>query len=349
MITAQAWHEQACRKAPTEPTPVSALGWERLHEQGRQAHLHQLRGWMGSLWFETATMRTTMAGISRVVDDNRYTAPGAKRIAAISGPYAVGKSTMINRWAREQYRTWIGPEVLHTDVLPVWTPSVGVEADLVPIVRVNLQANARIKEFDAQVLQFLGLPAVGVARSMTSRLTRAIARHGVRVVIVDDVHLLKTNWKGGRDVLDHLKHVNTEIGEHHASLVLVGAELGMSQIVTDPQIAARLELFELTSLRADIAEQQQAWCRVLGAIETQLIPHLPDAEPGFLGARAAGLIWRRTQGYIGDLAALIAGAVTVAYGSRDFTITSKHLRDVRLSARAEAAEADLLRTRRKSA
>lgn len=323
--------------------------WRRLSGPARQDHLHRLRGWMGSLWFETPAMAAAMAGTSRVVDDNSYTAPGAKKIDAISGPYAVGKSTMINRWARAQYRTWTGQGSLDAQALPVWTPSAGVEADLVPVVRVNLQANARIKEFDAQVLQFLGLPAVGVARSMTSRLTRAVARHGVRVVIVDDVHLLKTNWKGGRDVLDHLKHVNTEIGEHQASLVLVGAELTMGQIVTDPQIAARLELFELDNLRADISEQQHAWRQLLDQVEKAIAPHLPESEPGFLSTQCAGLAWRRTQGYVGDLAALVAGAVTAAYGHGQFTITPARLNEVPVSARAAAAEADLLRSRRRSA
>lgn len=340
------WHEEARRPSPPEPAAVTPLAWSTMTSDRRSAHIGELRAWFSSLLISTRAAQRTTSEISRVVTENKYTPPGAKRIAVVSGPNAVGKSTMINDWARQHYRHCLGRGAMLQPGPAVWNPLPGVEADLAPIVRINMQANARIKEFDSQALQFLGLPGEGVARQMTNRLTRAMRRHGVEVLIVDDVHLLRTRLQGGRDVLDHLKHINTELGEHHATLVLVGADLIDGHIVTDPQIAGRLELFELHSVSIDTPEQQAAWQSLLQGVERPLLRHLPSAQPGFLCAQAAGLIWRPTQGYLGDVTALVSGALGIALTTSTFTISGEHLQAVALTRRAELAKRALERPTR---
>jgi len=85
----------------------------------------------------------------------------------------------------------------------------------------------------------------------------------VRLVVVDDAHLLKMNRVGGREVLDYLKFLNTELGELHGTLVLVGAHLDGGPIVTDPQIEARLHLLHLHPFGIEAREEQVAWKRFL--------------------------------------------------------------------------------------
>lgn len=352
MVTAETWHRQSCGTPPREPEPMTAHAWAELSEPAREEHLRQLRRWLAGLHFITPDSAAAETAVRRMVSDNRDSAPGAKPIAALSGPNGVGKSTTTIAIARRLYRDAItaatGADAPTPDRMPTWHPATGVRADLVPVVRVNLPASARIKEFNAQILTFLGLPVSGVARTMTTRLVSAMVRHGVQVVFVDDVHLLKVNWKGGRDVLDHLKHINTELGENGATLVMVGADIAAGPIVSDRQISARLELFTMRPLSADTGPDQRRWQRLLADLEAPLLAHLPHAEPGFLSTDFAGLTWRRTQGYLGDLTAIVYAAVTDAYRDATFSIAERSLTNAPTSRRAQLAAQELAakRTRR---
>lgn len=55
-------------------------------------------------------------------------------------------------------------------------------------------------------------------------------------------------------------------------------------------------------------------------------------------ARHAGLIWRRSQGYVGDTARLLAAATHEAGLDGTFALTPDHLRAPMLSSRAHGAE-----------
>lgn len=342
------WHRQCVAKEPAEPFPLTKTQWSRLSDAELEAHRTQLRQWIRNLYIDSPELAEIEATLTAVVDANSESPPGAKQLVAVTGPNALGKSTLVKRWARSRYRHWIQDGSVELDSLPVWAPTPDVEADLCPVVWVNLHSSARIKEFDAQFLEFFGLPGEGVTRSLSTRVIRAAARHGVKVLVVDDAHLLKTNWKGGRDVLDHVKHINTELGEQGASIVLVGANLAGGDIVTDPQIAGRLRLVTLPTYGTVTRAEQERWQRVLVDVEDKLLPHLPAGTPGMLESDLAGPLWKRTQGYIGDLARLIAEAVINANADGSHSISARHIAAVPLSARAESGEEDMNRQKPRS-
>ena len=146
------------------------------------------------------------------------------------------------RWGRAQYRTWTsGAHVDHRG-RPVTPPADGYDADLCPIVWINLPAGATSSGVDRQILNFFGLPWEGAVAEFTNRAIRAARRHQAQVLIVDDAHLLKTDCKSGRVALDHIKHLNTELGYIDTTLVVVGANLEDGDLVNDPQIAGRLKM-----------------------------------------------------------------------------------------------------------
>ena len=142
------------------------------------------------------------------------------------------------------------------------------EADLCPVAWIDLPAGAKIKDVDVKILEFYGLPGEGLIRHLSERAIRAAARHRTRALIVDDAHLLKTDWKGGRDVLDHVKHINTELGEIGATLLLVGADLDGGDLVTDPQITGRLKLQEtFPHYGTDNIEQMRTWQTIVRRLD----------------------------------------------------------------------------------
>lgn len=173
---------------------------------------------------------------------------------------------------------------------------------------------------------------------MTTRIADVVDNHRLRVLIVDDANLLNLRHRDARDVLDHLKHVNTVLGQRGASMVLVGANLEDGAIFSDPQIAGRLRTVRLQPFTVDTPQEVSAWQGFLRDVEKVLLPYLPAARPGLLAGTHAPRIWRRTQGYLGDTARLITEAAHLAAVDDSWTITTAHLERVSLSKRATSSE-----------
>lgn len=315
--------------------------------KARTQRLAELRQWMNGLYVETTETRAVADRLTEIIDENTETGPGAKLIASVTGVNTLGKSTAVRRWATQKYMEWTADAPTGGGRLPSWNPQPAIDADLCPVVWLNLQSAAMVKGFNSQILDFFGLPATGAAHRMSTVAVRALARHGARAVVIDDVQLLRTNWKGGREVLDHVKYINTELGEFNATLILVGTNLATSAIMSDAQIAGRLQPLELVPYGIGTSAEQHAWQRMLHRLEGHLIPHLPRAREGLITSQLAGPVWKRCQGYVGDATRLLRSATLAAIADGTHTLTLNHLKDVRLSDRAHSAEIQIDRRRRK--
>jgi hypothetical protein len=335
-VNSRLWHSYCVSPAAPEPTPLSLRQWKTLSQANRRSHTIQLRKWLAQFYIETPELRTITKALSKVVDGNRDAPPGAKDIALITGPFLAGKSTLTKRWARDRYIEWTSNSSRDARGRPVWHPDPGAEYDECPVVWINLQAGSQKTDFDSQLLTFFGLPDMTPTRKMTDAAIGAARRHRVRIVVVDDVNLMKTDLKKGREVLDHIKHVNTELGEEDASVVLVGADLAGGDLVSDPQIKGRLKSQIFPRYDADNDDGKRSWQRILRGVETRLLPHLPAGKDGMLYTRLAGELWYRTQGYLGDLNDLIMTATLDAVNDGAYRIVRRHLDAVVLSDRAQS-------------
>lgn len=328
------FHQQAVR-VPRLAPEVSAAQIAALNDQQLGQLAREVNAWLAGLYVDTGTARTVMAHMEMTLDFNEYSLPGSKAIAGLSGPNGAGKSTLLHRWAARYYKNSIrqfppGP-VLHR-----WEPTPGVSADVIPVVWINLQANSKIAEVDGQILMFLRAGSTGTIRELTSRTVKAIARHHVRVLVIDDVHLLNTGSVHGRNVLDHLKHLNTELGEQGASLVLAGANLDDGALVSDMQIATRLRMQHLRPLSARTKTDIQEWDRLLGDVATQLAPGLADGSVDHVLEHSEHL-HHLTAGYPGELINLLKYATINAVMLRTGRITRSCLDHAPLSHRATMA------------
>nr|WP_255427650.1 TniB family NTP-binding protein [Yimella sp. cx-51] len=285
--------------------------------------VHAVTAWVAATYVELPTARYGSDFLTRTVQFNEAGLPGAKTIPAISGPNGAGKSTLCHQWAANYYREQVAP-FRRDGGVHRWEPTPGLTADVAPVVWVNLQANAQVAEVDVQILQFLGLGLSGVVRELSTRAVKAMIRHRVRVLLIDDVHLLNLTRNGGRDVLDHLKHLNTELGEHGGSLVLVGANLHTTSLVTDTQIAARLRVYQLKPINLDSREERERWSAVVRAAEPGLTPVLPAARTGFLDQHAQ-LLHDLSGGDPGHLITVLKEAAINAIITRYGTITDEIL------------------------
>jgi hypothetical protein len=337
-MDSQIWHDYCVAAPPQPPAILTVKQWAALTREDFELQMQTLEQWLGHVYVDTPELTAITRTMTRTVRSNAYSPPGAKNIIALSGRNLAGKSTLAKRWARDIYRDLITDSPVDDRGRPIRRPTHGWEVDFCPVVFLNMGAGAKMAAFDGLILSFFGLPTSGLVRELTASAVRAIQRHRTKVLVIDDAHFIKTVCKDARDVLDHIKKINTEIGEVGATLVLVGADLTDNALAHDPQIAGRMKLRAFPEYEIDSADHQSAWQRIVRDLENQVLPHLPAGKPGMLFTELAGELWYRTQGYLGDLRELVCDATLLATEDRSHRIQRKHLDMVDLSVRAELEE-----------
>lgn len=308
-MDAFSFHELSTMPKPALPSATAAQLADSNDKQ-LMDHARAIAQWLPGLFMELSETRALKAHMDVTVQFNAVALPGAQTIVALGGPNGAGKSTLSHQWAMQFYRRQVEPFPL-AGRLHRWEPEQGRSANVVPVVWVNLQARAKIAELDAQILRFLGRGVSGSIRDLTMRVVQAITDHRVQALVIDDVHLLNTKYQDGRDVLDHLKHLNTELGERGGTMIMIGANLQDTPMYADPQIASRMRFLQLRPVTVDDPAGKERWKLLLREIEHTLSPAFPGTDPGMLQAHAP-LMHRLTGGYLGELTNLVKNASLAA-------------------------------------
>lgn len=259
---------------------------------------------------------------------------GARTLTALTAPFTAGKSTTVKSVARELHCDWLAD--LADEERPRWSPPgrEDVDADRIPIVYVNLQSDTSSKDLYAQILTFMGHGATWTRSQLAINTTNAFATHGVKLLILDDAHMLRTHLKQGQATLDAIKVIATELGEIGGMMCLVGSWSGASDLLDDPQVRGRLSLHELDTYKIGSKLDRALWQRLLKAWELQIQQFLPGLRSGDLSQTAARYLYERTQGYVGDLAKCLSTATGCALRAQRATLIADDLAQARLSARA---------------
>lgn len=339
-MDARMWHRQATATPTALPDPMPATRFDSLPVEEQDAYWSELSQGLPALVVPSVLTARAEGCLTRLVAVNDRRPPGAKSVIGIDAPFAVGKSTFVKTWAQGTYRDRTA--TANPEVLPTWSPETEITADWVPQVYITLRAASRIKDINASILAFLGYPSEGLVRVTTTRVVKVLATHGTRLLIVDDVHMLSTTHAEGRAVLDYLKFLNTELGELGGTMVLVGAHLEGGPLYQDPQITGRLDKIALAPYEITTVGGRADWQQFLRGLEEMLLPYFDTVPAGTFSRELAGHIWRRTQGYVGDTVRLVTHAMLDGFDDAQDEVTRDLLGQVPLSARAAAAEADLL-------
>ena len=338
-MDAHDWHRQATTPAPEWPDPLSIVEYEALPRDSRDDYFRRLTVAMNSTVVVSQPMRAVQTHLDDIVATNRLRPPGAMPMVAVTAPFSAGKSTLLKHWGFGLHRSVLGDQV--PSARPTWSPQPGVIADWVPVVYVTLMSSSSIKEINALILLYLGYPPEGLARTTTTRVLHALRMHGVRAVILDDAHMLRSTSAQGRAVLDYIKFLNTELGEiNNGTVILVGADLHGTAILDDPQIRARLTTMTVDAFQISTIEKKAAWQGLLATAGHEPLQHIPGAPPDLFVNRLAQHIWRRTQGYVGEVAKLVAGSVLDAVHDRRSIITHNDLDAIKLSERSVDGQLD---------
>jgi len=331
------WHEYCVSADPVEPELLALRQWRKLTDSERRTRARQLSRWLARMYLRTPELDKIDAWLTELVNDNNDGSLGAKQIAAIDGVNFAGKSTFLMRWGRGFYVSSVADAETDRRGRPVSHTVPGIEEDISPLVWTNLPSRSKQVSVDSTNLNYFDLSIDGRGIEVTFRAIKTLKRHGARVVIMDDIHFLKTaRAADAQEVKDHIKHVATEIGNFGATLVIAGANLGDVDLVADPQIRGRLESRTIPIYAAESEAEQRQWQVIIRDYETALLPHLPAGKPGMLFTKLAGELAYRTQGYLGDLRTLVRKAAVAATLDGSHAIRRAHIDAVTLGDRAEA-------------
>jgi hypothetical protein len=176
--------------------------------------------------------------------------------------------------------------------------------EIIPVLMVQMPPEATVPRLYSALLTVLGSP-VGlhsrndIREALVLRLLRDV---GLRLLIIDELHnMLGASARRQRELLNWLRFLGNEL---RIPIVCLGLRDAWLALRSDDQLENRFHPFLLP-----LWEDGEEFARLLASFETML----PLREPSHLAEEPLRpLILRRSEGPIGEIAALLVRAATAA-------------------------------------
>lgn len=342
-------HRVALTPPAAAPPPITADQARAMSASQRSAIAAEVGRFLHGHYFDSQRDREIRSQLTSLVQTNTASLVGTKDVAIVTGDNVLGKSTLLYQVAFEAHRHHVAPH-LDPATLPAIRVSAGTGAateDLTvhhaPVLLLSLKAGTTEAKFNSQIFQALGYDRSAERRAHYLDL---LERHGLRLLIVDDLHLLTTTEKRGREALDHLKAVVTAVGELGATVIFAGANLHTHPVMDDPQVTGRAYEIPVAPYLATTGQERLAFQLFLRECSRQIQPYLPLGGPDQIHNALPHLLLSRSAGYHRDLLTLLRGATIAAIEDGTWAITETHLTHVTLSTRAQQRNAAAARAER---
>lgn len=252
----------------------------------------------------------------------------AQHMLSVSGRSGMGKSTAVQALGRSYDRRWRRQHGRADDEM------------FVPVVYTAVEPATTPKSLMESLAAFFNLPAYDL--SITNRMTvsqikravvEAMERAGTRLVILDEVHNIRSNRQAGMDAATTMKMFTDEID---ATFVIAGIDLDRAELFRGEmglQLDGRRRSHDMRGYaRPNVDDADDPWMLFLDSWEADL--PLLKQKPEMLRQHAS-YIWDRTSGSVGSVRALLAGAARAAIVSGDEAVTRKTLDGIKIDAHAE--------------
>lgn len=320
--TLTAWREYVA-DAPVEPDTLTPAALGRLSPQEKAAHDEARVAFLdGNIVLSTPDTDAIDLNARLLVGSlasKKFTArPGL----AVSGQSTLGKSTA-TMWVAKQHEQRMREKTGRGD-----------DPKYAPVVYVPTPAGTTTKGMMTAFCQWLGLPIhrQATAQDLTEQVVTVLRTMGTSMVLLDEIHNLKTRSSTGADAASALKGFAERLD---AVFVYTGIDLPSSDLFTGTigaQLAGRVTMYEMQSFGASTQQQRDDWADLIAAIE-ELLP-LAKHKTGTLEGLAAYL-FDRTGGSIGSLRLLVSKAAQVAMDDGTERVDRAKLDRVRIDQNAE--------------
>lgn len=293
-----AWREFVTRQA-TEPDRLTAGQLTALSPTAKAEYDDARIAWLSAdVVLETHDTQALQRQVRIITARNAAPTATARRGLAISGASGLGKSTaamLLGKRHEKAMRKKAGH----------WGP------DYAPVAYTVVPPGTTPKMMMLAFANFLGLmlPARSTAQDIAGTVVAVMRDLHTSLVIVDEVHNLKTNHPAGSDAASALKVFSERLD---ATFIYAGIDLLQSDLFAGQmgrQIKGRMLTHEVRPYGYGSQTQRDAWTGLLLGIES-LLPLARHPE-GSLENETAYL-YDRTGGSIGSLRALLSDAAIAA-------------------------------------
>ncbi|MDO5619653.1 TniB family NTP-binding protein [Kocuria sp.] len=320
--TLQAWREYVT-DAPVEPARLGPAQLEALSPTEKADYDEQRIAFLdGNIVLSTPDTDAIDLNTRLLVGSlasKKFTArPGL----AVSGPSTLGKSTA-TMWIAKQHETRMRARTSREN-----------DDGYAPVVYVPTPAGTTTKGMMAAFCQWLGLPMhrQATAQELTEQVITVLRELGTSMVLLDEIHNLKTRSTTGADAASALKGFAERLD---AVFVYVGIDLPTSDLFTGTigaQLAGRVTMYEMQSFGHGTQQQRDDWADLVVAVE-ELLP-LAKHKNGTLEGMSSYL-YDRTGGSIGSLRLLVSKAAQLAMEDKSEKIDRAKLDRIRIDQNAE--------------
>jgi hypothetical protein len=330
--TKEGWSTFVYADGPQLPDRLTVKKLEALSSSDKVAYDHQRERWhanMGTL--QTPQVEKMMRELRVVLRSNVQHGDRAKGAVAVEGDTFLGKTTIVQHFAKEYHLREIALNGDMTDA--------GDERW--PVVYVTLTGHPTMRDLNSSLLHYFAHPGSGLgsAAELARRALDAFLKCGVSLLIIDDLHFLRWESVDGSKVSNHLKYL---VNDFPITMILVGTELtqrglyradhGFGGAVLGPT-ARRTTSLSLKPYTIDSAAELKQWRSIIHAIERNLV--LARHRDGTLTHQLAEYLFDRSTGYMGSLVTLINRAATRAIITGVEAITEEVLDDTVIDFAAE--------------
>ena len=282
--------------SPTEPERLSFKEIKALCPEAKDVYDRERFLWLASDTVLETTDTESLARQTRIaLARNAATTATARRGLSLSGDAGMGKSTallLIGKRHEKAERRRLNratdaafAPVVYAVVPPATTPKVLMQA----------------------FAHWLGLQVSlkATAQALTEQVVSVLRTLGTSLVIVDEVHNLRTNRQTGAEAASTLKQFAERLD---ATFLYAGIDLPAADLFAGDmgrQIKARMIVHQMRPYGIGSKADREAWTALVLGVE-DLLPLA--AHPRESLAEEAAYLWDRTGGSIGALRALLSDA-----------------------------------------
>ncbi|MFJ2186500.1 AAA family ATPase [Kitasatospora sp. NPDC087861] len=322
----QGWRRFTDTPARIRPDRLAAAALARMAPVDRARFDETRHDWHANFGtIATPQLVQVREELDLIVASNRQDSDRVRGAAVIDGFPGLGKTTMVNLFARDFDRT---ARQLGGD-----TTEDGDER--IPVFRVGLTSNTTLRTLNKMICEFYGHPGAtnGTAAQLATFALDCVLKCETSVGIIDDVHFINQNSRDGLAVSNHLKWLANELP---VTFIYAGVGLSERRFFDEglagestalAQTAARWTRLEVVPF-----ERDDSWTVLIKAIEKQLV--LAKARPGRLVALDEYL-FERTGGHIGSLITLVTRGCFKAIKNGTEALTWDLLQTIRIDEAAE--------------
>ncbi|HUR78859.1 MAG TPA: AAA family ATPase [Acidimicrobiales bacterium] len=325
------FHERAFGPPRKRPPALNKQDIVDLDEGNRDRYNRARETWHSDITVNSRQMQSLHDTLDLVVRSNGEN-PGRVRPSALvdSSRAGVGKTTAMTSYAAAYWRREV-------KALGSETPN----GARVPVAYVTLSAGTTPKSLLTMLAEFYDAPTRRLNASDLGRLVSSCVRNcRTRLIVLDDVHFLKTSQTDIRDVANQLKWLSTEVP---ATFVYVGIDLedvilreGLPvEAAATSQIARRTTTLALEPFPMRTRDDSHEWRRLLRDIQRDLV--LASLPKGRLSTDLWRYMYERTSGNFSSLMTLIKRGCELAMSGGNETLDAQLLELIPLDKEAEEA------------